>query len=472
MIGKIISHYRILEKLGEGGMGVVYKAEDTKLKREVAIKFLPHHISLNKEEHHRFEIEAQAAAALNHSNIATVYAIEESDEDVFIAMEYIDGVKLKDKIKSGPIPVDEMINIATQIAEGLYAAHKKGIIHRDIKSSNIMITEDGKVKIMDFGLAKIKGGTELTKIGSTVGTAAYMSPEQAKGEGVDHRTDIWSFGVVLYEMLTGTLPFKGDYEQAVIYSILNEEPEPNKNLGSLALNKLEQIVMRCLVKSKDVRYESCSKLLSDLKSLNKKQEEIPKTDSEIKYTEHYFVIEEEIFVGREAQLEFLLEKFKNIRETKESTVFIYGESGIGKSQLVTKALRQISKSGINFIWGRCVFQEGGLPYHPFVSGIKNSVHNVNDEFINVLLNQSVKCGINLSSRIPYIKTFLNLSNESVSLLHKEQLWDSVLLLLQVFAAEHPLIFILDDLQWADKTSLDLFSYIARNVTNLPILLIG
>ena len=483
MIGKTISHYKILEKLGEGGMGIVFQAEDSKLERTVAIKFLPRHISTNSEERLRFKIEAKAAAALNHPNIATIYAIEETDNEMFIVMEYIDGVELKDKINSpvfhldnggvkGGLPTDEALKIAIQLAEGLEAAHKKGIVHRDIKSSNIMITEDGKVKIMDFGLAKIKGGTELTKIGTTLGTTAYMSPEQAKGEVVDNKTDIWSFGVVLYEMLTGELPFKADYDPAILYSILNEEPEPNNNLDSLVPNNLKQIVMRCLVKSKDVRYESCSKLLSDLKSINKKQLVKPKTDYEIKYTKHYFVFEEDIFVGREAHLEFLHKKFKSISETKESTVFIYGESGIGKSQLVAKALQAITNSGINIIWGRCVFQEGGLPYHPFVSGIKNSIHNVNDEFINVLLNQSVKFGINLSSRIPYIKSFLNLSNESVSLLHKEQLWDSVLLLLQVFAAEQPLIFILDDLQWADKTSLDLFSYIGRNITKLPILLIG
>ena len=170
MIGETILHYKILEKLGEGGMGVVYLAEDTKLKREVAIKFLPHHISANEEERKRFEIEAQAAASLNHPNIATIYSIENSGDEIFIVMEYIDGIELKDKIKSTPIPINEAINIAIQIAEGLAAAHKKGIVHRDIKSQNIMITKDGLAKIMDFGLAKISGGIEITKIGSTVGT--------------------------------------------------------------------------------------------------------------------------------------------------------------------------------------------------------------------------------------------------------------------------------------------------------------
>jgi len=190
MIGKPILHYRIIEKIGEGGMGVVYKAEDTKLSRMVALKFLPHHISANEEERTRFEIEAKAAASLNHSNIATIHAIEETEDEIFIVVEFIDGTELKDKIKTGPITIDDSIKIATQIAVGLNAAHKKGVVHRDIKSQNIMITNEGKVKIMDFGLAKIKGGSELTKIGTTIGTAAYMSPEQVKGEEVDHRTDI------------------------------------------------------------------------------------------------------------------------------------------------------------------------------------------------------------------------------------------------------------------------------------------
>jgi len=164
MIGKTILHYKILEELGRGGMGVVYKAEDTKLKREVAIKFLPHYISTNEEERQRFKIEAQAAAALNHPNITTIFSIEDTDKETFIVMEYINGIELKDKVKSGKILTDEAINIAIQIAEGLGAAHKKGIVHRDIKSSNIMITNDGKAKIMDFGLAKINGGSQVTNL--------------------------------------------------------------------------------------------------------------------------------------------------------------------------------------------------------------------------------------------------------------------------------------------------------------------
>ncbi|MCH8943085.1 MAG: protein kinase [Bacteroidetes bacterium] len=267
MIGKTILHYEILEQIGEGGMGVVYKAEDTKLKREVAIKFLPRFISINKAERKRFEIEAQAAALLNHPNIATIYAIEETEDEMFIVMEFIDGKELKDKINSGPIPVDEAINIATQIAEGLEAAHKKGIIHRDIKSSNIMITKDGKVKIMDFGLAKIKGGTELTKIGTTLGTTAYMSPEQTKGEEVDSRTDIWALGVLMYQMLTNELPFKGEYDQAIIYSILNEEPQTIKNNDIQP--SILKVVKKALEKKCEKRYGQITELIEELKSKDK-----------------------------------------------------------------------------------------------------------------------------------------------------------------------------------------------------------
>ncbi len=268
MIGETILHYKILEKIGEGGMGVVYLAEDTKLKRQVAVKFLPHHISTNEEEKKRFEIEAQAAASLNHPNIATVYAIEDSGEDTFIVMEYIDGIELKDKIKSGPIPFEEAINIAIQIAEGLEAAHKKGIVHRDIKSQNIMITNDGKVKIMDFGLAKIGQGSQVTKTGTTLGTFAYMSPEQARGDQVDKRTDIWSFGIVLYEMLTGKMPFYGNYDQAIVYSILNEEPVAVNEIDE----ELRHIIGKSLAKKPDERYQNAVEIENELRTINQDRE--------------------------------------------------------------------------------------------------------------------------------------------------------------------------------------------------------
>ena len=278
MIGETILHYKIIEKLGEGGMGVVYLAEDTKLERKVAIKFLPQQISSNSEERERFKIEAKAAASLNHSNIATIHAIEEVDNQMFLVMEYIDGIELKEKISNGNIETDEVIKIATQIAEGMSAAHNKGIVHRDIKSSNIMITWDAKAKIMDFGLAKIRGGTELTKVGSTIGTIAYMSPEQARGEELDQQSDIWSFGVVLYEMLCNKLPFKGNYDQAIVYSILNEDPESVYSTKKDLPDKLVKIVKKLLEKEKTVRYQTMDEVIRDFNDALKMGKQPDKED--------------------------------------------------------------------------------------------------------------------------------------------------------------------------------------------------
>ena len=267
MLGKSILHYKILEKLGEGGMGVVYKAEDTKLKRTVAIKFLPRYISNTEEDRSRFQIEAQAAAALNHQNITQIYSIEEYDEELFIVMEFIEGEELKSKLQSEALGLEESIDLSLNICRGLSEAHKKGIVHRDIKSSNIMCSADGRVKIMDFGLAKIQGNSDMTQRGTTLGTTSYMSPEQFHGDNVDERSDIWSMGVLLYEMLTGTMPFSGAYEQAVMYSIINEEPSDVQNLRDDIPNSLKEVINKCLRKDPENRYQTAEELAEDLENV-------------------------------------------------------------------------------------------------------------------------------------------------------------------------------------------------------------
>src|SRR4030042_1618602 len=205
MIGRTLSHYKIIEKLGEGGMGVVYKAHDTKLDRDVALKFLPHYLTSDPNEKERFYHEARAAAALTHQNIAVVHEIGEHEGQIFIAMECVEGETLKQAVQSEALSLKQILDIAIQVCDGLAAAHEKSIVHRDIKPENLLVTSKGQVKITDFGLAKIKDSTKLTKTGSTLGTMAYMSPEQTRGEKVDHRSDIWSLGVVLYEMIAGRL---------------------------------------------------------------------------------------------------------------------------------------------------------------------------------------------------------------------------------------------------------------------------
>ncbi|MCI0697473.1 protein kinase [candidate division KSB1 bacterium] len=273
MIGQTISHYKILEKLGGGGMGVVYKAQDLKLDRFVALKFLPPHLSADEDEKKRFIHEAKAASALDHPNICAIYEIDETEDgQMFIAMAYYEGETLKKKIERGPLPIDQTIDLAIQIAQGLAKAHKHGITHRDIKPANVMITKEGVAKIVDFGLAKLAGQTKLTKSGMTVGTVAYMSPEQARGEEVDHRTDIWALGVVLYEMITGQLPFKGEYEQAVIYSILCQEPASIISLRTGVPMELERVVNKAMAKKAGERYQHMDEMLTDLRLLKKEAE--------------------------------------------------------------------------------------------------------------------------------------------------------------------------------------------------------
>jgi serine/threonine protein kinase len=269
MVGKVVSHYKILEKLGRGGMGVVYKAEDTRLKRTVALKFLPPSLTTDPEAKERFIHEAQAASALQHNNICVVYDIDETEDgQMFISMEYLEGETLKKKIERGPLKIEEAIDFAIQSARGLAKAHEHDIVHRDIKPANIMITSDGVAKIVDFGLAKLSGRTLLTKTGSTLGTAAYMSPEQARGESVDHRTDIWSLGVLLYEMISGKRPFEAEYDNALLYSILNAEPAPITGLRTGVPLELERIIRKCLAKSREERYQHADELIVDLRSIH------------------------------------------------------------------------------------------------------------------------------------------------------------------------------------------------------------
>ena len=265
MINQTISHYKILEKLGEGGMGIVYKAHDSELDRVVAMKFLPQYLTSDAAEKERFHHEARAASSLNHPNISTIYEIKEFENQTYLAMEYVEGKTLKKLIEEDTLPIKKALDIAIQVCDGLGAAHEKGVVHRDIKSDNIMVTPKGQVKIMDFGLAKVKGSTKLTKAGSTLGTAAYMSPEQAQGEEVDQRSDIFSFGVVLYELLTSKLPFRGEHHAALMYSLINEDPVPIARFNEKVTPEIERIVSKALAKDKEDRYQHVDEMLADIR---------------------------------------------------------------------------------------------------------------------------------------------------------------------------------------------------------------
>ncbi|MBN2103034.1 DUF2791 family P-loop domain-containing protein [bacterium] len=529
MIGKTISHYKILEKLGEGGMGIVYKAEDIKLKRPVALKFL--HESSIKDKSGKLigaydvplQTEAQAAASVNHPNVCTIYEIDEADGQVFIAMEYVEGRTLKDIVGAHnhvPQSMDTIIDYATQIAAGLQAIHEKGMVHRDIKSENILITDKGRIKIMDFGLVKSVHVKDKLTDKSSGGTIAYLSPEQVRGETIDHRSDIWSFGVVLNEMLTGQLPFSGENAYAVVDSILNEEPVPHRNLLPEISMSPENMVFRLLEKNPDDRYQDMDELLRDLKLL-KIAPEFEASENYFKHTPSFLsrkkikTENKPLFcVGREQELSTLQKTLEKILTGRGQIIFVIGEAGCGKTTLINAFGQNIQKTTPDLIiaGGKCNAHTGfGDPYLPFRKIIKLLTGDVEamweagavtrehanylwnmlpytvkalikegpdliDTFLSgdALVSRATTYSSGKESWLPQLKSKVKEKADSAlsSNIQQTDLFEQYTNVLLILARHKPLLLKLDDLQWADAGSISLLFHLGRRLQGSRIFLLG
>ena len=477
MTDRIISHYKIVDKIGEGGMGVVYKAQDTKLNRTVALKVPPLSVLQDKEKKARFLREAQTCAALDHPNITRIYEVDEFEGQDFISMEFVEGQTLAQTLTDGPLSVEQVVEIGLQVCSALSRAHEKNIIHRDIKPENIMMTRTGSVKVMDFGIAKFLDTATLTKEGEILGTVAYMSPQQAVGDEIDFRSDIFSVGTVLYELLTGKLPFTGEQPIAIVYSLLNEEPLRIRELREGIAPELEQIIFKALRKDPRERYQDVSQMQKDIESFKdflegrKGKELLELTASEGVFEEAREELRSDL-VGRGDEFDFLKERLQKMLLQEGSTVFVAGEAGIGKTRIVQELANFGRDKKVRHLVGRCILGEGSLPYQPFIELIRKYL-----ELKDIKKEKDLEGFILdrlpvLSGRTSILKVFLNVSKvDESSLLRKEQLWDAITKFIENISQERPLLIHLDDVHWADEPSLQLLYYLARNCGNSRILIV-
>ncbi len=474
-----IAQYKVQDLLGKGGMGAVFRAQDTRLNRTVAVKILTATDLPAEEIKERFLREARAGAQLNHPNIVTIYEVGEDEGQSYIAMEYVQGRTLRQMLGEEPPSPLESIDIIAATGRALEAAHQQGIIHRDIKTDNIMVTEGGEVKVMDFGLAKMVDASILTKEGEIMGTVAYMSPQQATGEPIDHRSDIFSLGVVFYELLAGQRPFSGDQEIAIVFSLLNEEPMGIRELNPEVPRELEQIVFKALQKEPQDRYEDIGQMVADLEKVRRVMTgavEGTLEELELVAAEEVAAEEREFraqLVGREKKLEELKELLHTTTLGEGQTVLICGEAGIGKTRLVSELSKHARTKKIRTLTGACVHRMKSYPYHPFVEALQEYFQLKGVEGVQKLESFVDTKAPELRAQISVLKVFLNLEGqETAQVVNREELLQSIIKLIERAAAERPLILFIDDLQWADEDTLSLFHYTARWIRRAKVLLVG
>ncbi|MHC5002819.1 MAG: serine/threonine-protein kinase [Planctomycetota bacterium] len=463
-----IGPYRVDREIGRGGMGIVYLARDARLDRDVAIKCLPDEVSADHDRLARFEREAKTLATLSHPGIAVVYGLDEADGRHFLILEYIDGVSLRARLGSGPMPCDESIRVAADVAEALEAAHARGVVHRDIKPDNVMLTADGRVKVLDFGLAKraeqssadaMSTVTVQTRPGAIMGTLPYMSPEQVEGAEVDHRTDLFSLGVLLFELVTGSLPFKGSSPAALMTSILRDPPGSMTSLAPGVPASLAAIVERCLAKAPGQRYPSARELADDLRGVLRGDAVVapPRRTRPL--------------VGREIEHATLLRALENARQGSGALILLGGEPGVGKTHLVQDVLDHAGRLGLLAVSGHA-YEEERAPY--IISGeiLEELIRRVPPDDLRELLGESAP---ELSRILPALRTRFPDIPPPAELPPEQQrryLFNCVLEFLVRACSARPMVMLLDDLHWADESSLLLLEHISQHLDAVPLLLLG
>ena len=494
MIANRIGHYEIRGLLGEGGMGEVYLAYDPALDREVAIKVLSEQLAREKENRERFYQEARAAASLNHPNVVTIHNVGEKDGVPYFVMEYLQGTvlgKIIAKSSGKRLPVERALDLAGQICQALDTAHRRGILHRDIKPDNVMVTPDDALKVLDFGIARIAKCPTLTKCDQLFGTVEYMAPEQILGDGVDERSDLYSLGVVLYEMLTGELPFTGTTPAAMLYQQLEEKPTPPGNLNTSIPIPVDKIVLKSLSKDPDRRYPSASEMLEDIRDfLERKQP--AEVSVETAKDEIEAFAEEEFggrdfqpqLVGRKKELTYLKALFNRLEEGRGCTVFLAGEAGIGKTRLASELQHYARRTGSLTLIGVCLYREGTELYLPFLDAIGQYFETTKGEgadgkreeakkFIRDEAPELMEIARRFRTTIGFTRgkpklAGLDVDNQTA----RARLFEAISQFLILISKGGRLVLLMDDLQWADSASLGLLHYVARSAVHHPLMIIA
>lgn len=474
-----VSHYRIESLLGQGGMGMVYLAHDLLLHRRVALKLLHPRFAAEAAAKRRFLNEGRAAATLNHPAIAVVYEVGTEGEELLLAMEYVPGKTLRELVTEGPVAWPDAIEIALEILAGLRVAHAGGVIHRDIKSSNIKRTPDGRIKVLDFGLARLQGASTVTGREAVGGTAGYMSPEQICGDDVDAKSDLFSVGVVLYELLTARLPWGGDHDVAIAHAILHEDPITVRELQPEVPAELEHIVFKAMMKNAAARYQSAAEMAEDLvrfQQFDRRRRAGELEEVELIATSDVFTARRERFeapmLGRERQSAALRALHAEVRGGEGAAVVLAGEAGVGKSRLLEEMGREFRREGSRMLVASCLYGGSASSYFPFAEAFRQYFALRGVTSATALQSFVLDRAPRLAGSLATLSRFVRFAFSTNGPTSEEELWEVLDQLVSFISEERPLVLAIEDLQWADDGSLRLFHFLARRAVRRRLLLLG